>query len=282
MVDTWLKALGTAAGMAAFFVAYFALLRHPAFPIKPMPATWLDHVVPFQPWTLFPYLSLWFYVSLPAAFITDRRQLRSFALGCLGLEPRCVLRRQTSDLGLGLEPCGLLGLGLHPSEFLGLESRCFLGGETSGLGLGLALQLLLGGLTGGLIGEQPLGALCRNGLCVGEFLARGGDQPSGSGTRCGELRVGLGTHLLELLRQCLASGLDERIDPLANGGPGIVWASRLCEVRLGLLGLLLRRTQPKGQLRDVRSSHHAVAVRRHVVTGHHRSPQLPGAGVPAP
>lgn len=85
MVDTWLKALGTAAGMAAFFVVYFALLRHPAYLVALMPATWLDRVVPFQPWTLVPYFSLWFYVSLPPAFLTDRRQLWSFALGCLGL-----------------------------------------------------------------------------------------------------------------------------------------------------------------------------------------------------
>ncbi|MBC8012185.1 MAG: polysaccharide deacetylase family protein [Burkholderiales bacterium] len=85
MVDTWIKALGTSGGMIAFFVAYFALLRHSAFPVTFMPATWLDRVIPFQPWTLIPYFSLWGYVSLPPAFMTERRQLGSFALGCLGL-----------------------------------------------------------------------------------------------------------------------------------------------------------------------------------------------------
>lgn len=84
-VDTWLKALGTAAGMCAFFVGYFALLRTPAYPVTIMPRTWLDHVLPFQAWALLPYVSLWFYISLVPAFLVDRRQLWSFAFGCLGL-----------------------------------------------------------------------------------------------------------------------------------------------------------------------------------------------------
>ena len=84
-VDTWLKALGTAVGMSAFFVGYFALLRSPAFPVTVMPATWLDHLLPFQAWALLPYVSLWFYISLVPAFLVDRRQLWSFAFGCLGL-----------------------------------------------------------------------------------------------------------------------------------------------------------------------------------------------------
>jgi hypothetical protein len=84
-VDTWLKALGTAVGMSAFFIGYFALLRSPAFPVTIMPRTWLDHALPFQAWALLPYLSLWFYISLVPAFLVDRRQLWSFAFGCLGL-----------------------------------------------------------------------------------------------------------------------------------------------------------------------------------------------------
>jgi peptidoglycan/xylan/chitin deacetylase (PgdA/CDA1 family)/membrane-associated phospholipid phosphatase len=80
-----LKAFGTTVGMCAFFVGYFALLRHPSGPVAIMPRTWLDQVVPFQPWTLAPYLSLWLYLSLAPALMVDRRQLWSFAGGCLGL-----------------------------------------------------------------------------------------------------------------------------------------------------------------------------------------------------
>ena len=84
-VDTWLKAFGTAVGMSAFFIGYFALLRSPAFPLFIMPRTWLDHALPFQPWALLPYASLWLYIALVPAFLVDRRQLWSFAFGCLGL-----------------------------------------------------------------------------------------------------------------------------------------------------------------------------------------------------
>ncbi len=85
LTHAWAKGLGTSAGMSAFFVGYFALLRAPAFPVTTMPLTWLDHLLPFQAWTLLPYCSLWLYISLAASFIVDLRQLRSFALGCLGL-----------------------------------------------------------------------------------------------------------------------------------------------------------------------------------------------------
>ena len=83
--DWWLKGLGTTAGMSAFFVVYFALIRHPAYPLTTMPLTWLDHAVPFQPWSLLPYASLWLYISLVPSMLVDRRQLLSFAFGCLGL-----------------------------------------------------------------------------------------------------------------------------------------------------------------------------------------------------
>ncbi len=83
--DWWLKGLGTTAGMSAFFVVYFALIRHPAYPLATMPLTWLDRLVVFQPWALLPYASLWLYISLVPSMLVDRRQLWSFALGCLGL-----------------------------------------------------------------------------------------------------------------------------------------------------------------------------------------------------
>lgn len=60
----WLKLLGTSVGTTVFFIGYFHLLRHPAYPVTVMPQTWLDQLVPFQPTMLVPYLSLWFYIGV--------------------------------------------------------------------------------------------------------------------------------------------------------------------------------------------------------------------------
>lgn len=60
----WLKLLGTSVWTTVFFIGYFHLLRHPAYPVTVMPLTWLDALVPFQPAMLLPYLSLWFYIGV--------------------------------------------------------------------------------------------------------------------------------------------------------------------------------------------------------------------------
>lgn len=85
MTDAWLKGFGTAGIMTAFFIGYFAVLRHPVFPVTTVPATWIDGLVGFQPWTLAAYFSLWFYVSLPAMMLVDRRQLIGYGVGCVAL-----------------------------------------------------------------------------------------------------------------------------------------------------------------------------------------------------
>ena len=59
-----LKLVGTTAFTWVFFIAYFHLLRHPAYPVTVMPLTALDHWIPFLPHTLVAYLSLWFYVGV--------------------------------------------------------------------------------------------------------------------------------------------------------------------------------------------------------------------------
>ena len=43
------KMLGTTLGIAAFFVAYFWILRHPFFPITIMPFTAVDRLIAFRP-----------------------------------------------------------------------------------------------------------------------------------------------------------------------------------------------------------------------------------------
>ena len=71
----YLKSIGTTVFISVFFVAYFHVLRHPAYPSTEMPVIWLDHLISFQPLALPVYLSLWFYVSLLPAFFSTRPEL---------------------------------------------------------------------------------------------------------------------------------------------------------------------------------------------------------------
>ena len=75
-----LKSIGTTAFISLFFVAYFYVLKNPAFPATVMPSIWLDRVIGFQPLALPVYLSLWLYVSLLPAFFSSRPELYQYAL----------------------------------------------------------------------------------------------------------------------------------------------------------------------------------------------------------
>ena len=83
----YLKSIGTVVFIAVFFVAYFYLLKRPAFPTTVMPITALDRLIGFQPLTLPLYVSLWVYVSLPPALLATRRELfiygKFMSLACL-------------------------------------------------------------------------------------------------------------------------------------------------------------------------------------------------------
>lgn len=79
------KMLGTTLGMTVFFVAYFWVLNHPAGPVTVMPRTAVDEFIGFQPLALPLYLSLWLYVSLAPALVTDRRELFSYGVAALVL-----------------------------------------------------------------------------------------------------------------------------------------------------------------------------------------------------
>ncbi len=74
----WVKALATTSGMTGFMVLYFQVLNHPRYPVTTMPLIWLDHLIPFLPFTLPFYLSLWVYVSLAPAFLFTREELVSY------------------------------------------------------------------------------------------------------------------------------------------------------------------------------------------------------------
>jgi membrane-associated phospholipid phosphatase len=72
------KMIGTVAIMTAFFVIYFWLLKHTRSPVTTIPPIFIDRLVPFEPWALPLYISLWIYVPFAPALITDRRELLSY------------------------------------------------------------------------------------------------------------------------------------------------------------------------------------------------------------
>ncbi len=81
----WVKALGTPLFMTGFFIAYFAILRHPSTLPWEVPLTALDRWIPFHPAALIPYASLWLYVSLPSALMMRFRELLDHTLGAAAL-----------------------------------------------------------------------------------------------------------------------------------------------------------------------------------------------------
>lgn len=75
----WLKTFGVTVFITVFFLGYFRLLNFPAFPVTVMPLTALDHWIPFTPFALILYVSLWIYVPLAPVMLPDKRAL--YALG---------------------------------------------------------------------------------------------------------------------------------------------------------------------------------------------------------
>jgi membrane-associated phospholipid phosphatase len=63
----FIKTFGITAATWLFFIGYFYLLRHPAYPVTVMPLTALDRLIPLQPAALVAYLSLWLYVGFAPA-----------------------------------------------------------------------------------------------------------------------------------------------------------------------------------------------------------------------
>ncbi|MBT2335064.1 phosphatase PAP2 family protein [Variovorax paradoxus] len=76
----WLKAIGTTVFTWLFFIGYFHMLRNPAYPVVVMPLTALDHLIPFQPYTLGAYLSLWVYVGVAPGLQLSFRELVVYGL----------------------------------------------------------------------------------------------------------------------------------------------------------------------------------------------------------
>jgi membrane-associated phospholipid phosphatase len=80
-----LKLFGVTAVITLFFIGYFHVLRHPVHAVTTMPTTTLDALVPFQPWMLGAYLSLWFYVGLAPGLQLTLAQLRVYAVWSIAL-----------------------------------------------------------------------------------------------------------------------------------------------------------------------------------------------------
>lgn len=106
----WLKAAGTTAFMWLFFVGYFHLLSHPLRSAIEMPLTAVDRWVDFQAWALWPYISLWLYVTIPPSLLPTTRALLHYGiwigtlcvagLVCFYFWPTAVPRAALSTEGL--------------------------------------------------------------------------------------------------------------------------------------------------------------------------------------
>jgi membrane-associated phospholipid phosphatase len=81
----WLKTSGITAFITVFFIAYFRLLNFPLFPVTMMPLTEVDRWIPFTPFALVLYVSLWIYVPLAPALLPDKRELYAFGWEAGGL-----------------------------------------------------------------------------------------------------------------------------------------------------------------------------------------------------
>ncbi len=80
-----LKAVGITACTWLFFVGYFHVLRHPAYPVTVVPTTTLDHLIPYLPQALVPYVSLWVYVGIAPGLQLGFVELLVYALWACGL-----------------------------------------------------------------------------------------------------------------------------------------------------------------------------------------------------
>jgi membrane-associated phospholipid phosphatase len=75
-----LKCIGITLFISLFFVAYFYVLNHPAYPATIIPLTFLDRLISFQPFALPIYLSLWVYVVIPPIIIIKLDELYAFTI----------------------------------------------------------------------------------------------------------------------------------------------------------------------------------------------------------
>jgi hypothetical protein len=82
----WITKMGsTAGGIAFFFWLYFLVMRHPLGVPAAVFVTPLDHWIPVTDVMLFPYCSLWVYLSLSLAILGSCREVQAFAISAGGM-----------------------------------------------------------------------------------------------------------------------------------------------------------------------------------------------------
>ena len=86
--DFLLKASGTTLVIGLFFIAYFHLQQHPAFPVTTMPLTTLDLQIQPHAFALVAYLSLWVYIGAGPGL---QRTPREAAVYGLWIAAMCVV-----------------------------------------------------------------------------------------------------------------------------------------------------------------------------------------------
>jgi membrane-associated phospholipid phosphatase len=83
--DWLIKVPGITAFVTVFFVMYFVLLNHPAFPVTVMPLTSADRWIVFRPGAVWLYVSLWIYAPIAAGLWGTRVELVRHAIAATAL-----------------------------------------------------------------------------------------------------------------------------------------------------------------------------------------------------
>jgi membrane-associated phospholipid phosphatase len=79
--------VGTTIFNGLFFLGYFYVQRHPAYAPTTMPVTTFDLMIPFQPYALLAYVSLWIYVGVGPGL---QRSLNDFAAYGVWMSALCI------------------------------------------------------------------------------------------------------------------------------------------------------------------------------------------------
>lgn len=101
---------GTTVFIGLFFIGYFYVQRQPAYAATVMPVTPLDLLVPFQPYALLAYVSLWIYVGAGPGLQRTLSDIAAYSAWMAGL---CITGLAifyfwpTQTPSLTLEPSGL-------------------------------------------------------------------------------------------------------------------------------------------------------------------------------
>ena len=72
------KAILSISSIFIFFLFYFYFLKHNFFEMTIIPETYIDELIPFEPYFFYIYVSLWIYLSLSLAIIKNKNELKNY------------------------------------------------------------------------------------------------------------------------------------------------------------------------------------------------------------